>query len=443
MGVVNPIKLLVFSAIIWLFIYIQMPVTYLYDGNVFFPIFTLIIFILTFIIGVVSLKTKTIKPIAEISDKKTKQIVFFLFCVGVFGVLLKLYVGFFKSGIFVAEDIFEERLENMGNELSGGGVGVIASLLFPFSFISLLMIIYNYKIFNKLFILIVGLVGVYPFVETFFMGGRTIIALLGTTLLFVLFASFYKHTNLSLLNIKIGGVDLVKVPKFIFKKSVIIPLLLIGLIFVSYSINVVNKRLTRFGYGDRTFKVWEQKDYQWVKFNKDFKNEYFNSSDEEKVKLIGLHNLKHYFVHGVVEYVRLINHLEKTTGYYYGQYEFNVFFKFFKFLGAPIKSMSELNSIINRKSVYRTFWGAFYIDFGLFGVLIMFFWGRFIKRVYTHAKKGNTQYVIFYGYLATIILTSFYLNFLLGSSSYYLFAFFVSIFLFRFWPNSSVIKKQE
>jgi|GEM_PF-2330817 len=436
MGVVNPIKLLVISAVIWLFIYVQMPVRYLYNGSVFFPILTLVIFILTFIVGILSLKTNTIKPIEQPSDKKLKQIVLLFFCIGVFGVLLKLYVGFFKSGIFVAEDIFEERLENMGKELSGGGVGVIASLLFPFSFVCLLIAIYNYKIFNKFFLLLIGIAGVYPMIETFFMGGRTIIALLGTTLLFVMFTSFYKNVNVRLLKIKLSRVTIISLPKFLFKKIIIIPLFLITFLFVSYSITVVNKRLTRFGYGNNTFKVWEQKDYQWVKFDKDFKEAYFKSTTEVKNKMIGIYSLKHYFVHGVIEYVRLINDLDNTTGYYYGQYEFNVFFKFFKFFGIPLNSLGELNNIVKRKAVYQTFWGPFYIDFGIFGVVIMFFWGRFIKRVYAHARNGSTQYVIFYGYFSTIMITSFYINFLLGSSSYYLFAFFISLFIFKYWPKN-------
>lgn len=437
MGVVNPIKLLVISAIIWLFIYVQMPVRYLYNGSVFYPFLTLVVFILTFIVGILSLKTSTIKPIKESSDKKLKQIVFVFFCIGLIGVFLKLYIGFFKSGIFVAEDIFEERLENMGKELSGGGIGIIASLLFPFSFVSLLITIYNYKIFNKFLLLIIGIIGVYPMVETFFMGGRTIIALLGTTLLFVVFTSFYKNTNVPLLKIKLSRITIIELPKFLFKKAVIIPLIFISFLFVSYSVIVVNKRLTRFGYGDKTFKVWEQKDYQWVKFDEDFKEAYFKATDEDKNKMIGIYSLKHYFAHGVIEYVRLVNDLGSTTGYYYGQYEFNVFFKFFKFLGIPLSSLGELNNIVKRKAVYQTFWGPFYIDFGVFGAVIMFFWGRFIKRVYIHARNGSTQYVILYGYFSTIIITSFFINFLLGSSSYYLFALLISIFVFKYWPKKT------
>lgn len=443
MGVIHPLKLIFLSLLVWLFFYVQMSVEYLYDGSTFFPIFTVVVFILSFTLGMNSLKTNKIKQVISHTHKQIKQIVFLFFLMGLIGVFLKIYVGFFKSGIFLADDIFEQRLENMGKELSGGLIGVLASVMFPFSFITLLISLYNYKKFSKLYLFIIAVLGSYPFVETFYMGGRTIIALLGTTFLFVCFATYQKYSKADEIVIKANKLKLLKLPKFLLKKTVIIPLVLIALLFTTYSINVVAKRLNRFGYGDKTFRVWERKDYQWVKFDKDFKKGYFKSSQDEKDKMIGLHSLKHYFVHGAVEYVRLVNDLEKKTGYYYGQYEFNVFFKFFRIFKIPLKSLGDLNEIVKRKSVYQTFWGPFYIDFGLFGVIILFFWGRFVKRIYIKAKMGSTPHVIFYGYLSTILITSAFLNFLLGSSGYYLFAFLVSLLVFDYFPviNLKTIKK--
>ncbi len=443
MGVINPIKLLFISIFIWIFIYIQIPVTYLYEGSIFFPIFSLILFIGSLILGILSLKGSSVKSIKIYSTKKINQIVFVFFIIGVIGILLKIYIGFFKTEIFVTDDIFEKRMDTMGKELTGGAIGIVASILFPFAYINLLIAIYNYKQINKWFLTLIILLGFYPLIETYFMGGRTVIALLGATIIFVLFASFFKNSTVKLIKITLLKKTLLNVPKFLFNKKIIIPTLLIIVLFVSYSVSVVNKRLTRFGYGDSTLRVWEQKDYQWVKFNDNFKTAYFKASQEEKNKMIGYYSLKHYFAHGVIEYIRLVNHLEYKTGYYYGQYEFNVFFKFFKAFGVPLKSMGELNSITKRKAVYKTFWGEFYIDFGLFGIIIMFFWGRFVKRIYTYSKRGSTPHLIFYGYLSTLLITSFFINFLLGSSSYYLFAFLISLLIFKYWPNNLVLKLKK
>jgi hypothetical protein len=436
MKAIHPVKLLLWSFLVWLVFYIQLPVKYLYNGSIWFPLLTLILFISAFIFGIVSLKTASIKTLKTTSNKKLKQIAYLFFFIGLLGILLKIYIGFFKSGIYTSNDIFEQRIENMGKELSGGAIGAIASMLYPFSFLALLIGIYNYRVFNKVYLFIIIVFGLYPIIETFFMGGRTIIALLGATIIFVSYASFFKNTTFTILKFKVLNTTLASLPKFIFKKKVIIPLTIVSLLFVSYSIKVLDTRLTRFNYGDRVFKVWEQKDYQWVKIDKDFKQDFYRATSEEKSRMLGLFSLKHYFVHGVFEYVRLINDLEKTTGYYYGQYEFNVFFKFFKMLGVPLKSFGELSVVLKRQAVYQTFWGPFYIDFGLFGLIIMFFWGRFTKRIYTYAKQGSTPHLIFYGYFSTIIITSFFINFMLGSSSYFLFAFLISLLVFKYWSNN-------
>lgn len=436
MKAIHPVKLLLWSFFIWVFFYIQLPVKYLYNGNIWFPLMTLILFILAFIFGIVSLKTASIKTVKVTSHKKLKQITYLFFFIGLLGIALKVYIGFFKSGIYTSSDIFEQRIENMGKEMSGGIIGAIASILYPFSFVALLIGVYNYKIFNKLYLLIIVVLGLYPIVETFFMGGRTIIALLGATIIFVSYASFFKNTHFTIVKFKILKTTLTALPKFLFKKKVLIPLAIISFLFVSYSILVLDTRLTRFNYGDTVFQVWEQQDYKWVKFDNDFKKDFYVATPDEKSRMLGLFSLKHYFAHGVFEYVRLVNDLEKPTGYYYGQYEFSVFFKFFKLLGVPLKSFSELSVVVKRQAVYQTFWGPFYIDFGLFGLIIIFFWGRFIKRIYINAKRGSTPHLIFYGYLSTVIITSFFINFILGSSSYFLFAFFICLLVFKYWPNN-------
>ena len=255
MQAIHPIKLLLWSLLVWVFFYIQLPVTYLYNGSIWFPLFTLTLFVLAFCLGVISLKTSLVKPLKVTSNKKTKQIAYLFFFIGVIGILLKLYIGFFKSGIYIANDIFEQRLENMGKELTGGAVGVIASILYPFSFLALLVTIYNYKIFNKTHLFLIVSFGLYPIIETFFMGGRTIIALLGTTIIIVSYASFFKNTTFTIVKFKVLKTTLASLPKFLFKKKVIIPLAIVSLLFVSYSIKVLDTRLTRFNYGDTCLQL--------------------------------------------------------------------------------------------------------------------------------------------------------------------------------------------
>jgi hypothetical protein len=440
MDILKPGRILFLSNLIWLLFFTQIPGEYQYNGSFLYPVLTIFLFLVFFVFGLTSLKSKAVKTLRRTSLKKLKQITYFLFLIGLIGVLLKIYVGFFKTGIFLAQDSFELRLENMGKELTGGGIGILGSLLFPFSFVVLLIIVYNYKIFNNYFLGLGFSIGFYPFIETIFMGGRTIIALLGTTIIFVCIDSYRKNSKIPSLKIKFLKVFLFNFPQILLKRKVLIPSLIMGILFLSYSIDVIDKRLSKFNYGNKTLKVWEQKNYQWIKFDKEFKKEYYTSSSKERTILIGLYSFKHYFAHGTIEYIRLVNHLEKVTGYYYGEYQFNVFFKFFRAFGSPLQTMQEMQSVLKRKAVYTTFWGPFYLDFGLFGIVIIFFWGRFVKRVYIYSKRGRTEYVIFYAFLSTIIVTSAFINFLLGSSSYYFFAFFITALLFKYWPNNLVLK---
>ncbi len=436
MSVFKPFKLVLISFLIWLFFYVQISVEYIYNGSALFPITVLFFYILFFYLGLKTIHIKKYINKIKPSKSKIKQLLTILFIIGFIGVLLKFYIGFFKTGIFTAQNIFEKRLENMGKELSGGAIGIVASVMYPFSFIAISIAIYNFKILNKFFLILIILVGMYPFIEGYFMGGRSTFALLGTTMVFVMYASFFKNFNIIFLKIKLYGYRLVQIPKFLFKKKILIPALLVVVLFIGYSVKVVGDRMDRFRFGNHAIRIMEMKNNKWVKFDEAFKAEFYNATKEEQGKLIGIFSLKHYFAHGVIEYIRLVNHLDKKTGYYYGEYEFNVFVKFFKAVGVPLRSFTELNEILSRKSVYSTFWGPFYIDFGLFGVIIMFFMGRFVKKVYCYAKLGFTQYVIFYGYLCTIIITSFFINFLLGSSSYFLFAFIITLLLFRIVPNN-------
>ena len=436
MGVFKPQLLLLLSFLIWVFFYLQVDVTYLYDGSFLFPISTLISFIAFFLIGIYSLKSKSVRSIPKASDKKVKQIIYTLFVLGGLGVLLKIYSGYFNSGIFAASDIFDQRIENMNKEFTGGFTGLIGSILFPFSVVSMLIGLYNYKKIKNNFLIIIVLFGCYPFVETVFMGGRTIFALLGTTIIFTLYSSFVKNKTFKLTKLIYKNKVVISFPSFLKKKKIIIPLTLLAVLFISYSISIVSERLERFDYGNKVFEIWEKKEYRWIEFDKSFKKEYYRSEDEQKATMIGLHSLNHYFAHGVFEYVRLVNHLEKTTGYYYGMYEFYTFFKFFRALGIPVPSKFEMSEIIDRQAVYRTFWGEFYIDFGVLGIVIMFFWGRFTKSIYIYATRQHTEYVVFYAYLSTIVITSFFINFLLGSSSYYLFAFLITLLIFKIWPQN-------
>jgi oligosaccharide repeat unit polymerase len=145
--------------------------------------------------------------------------------------------------------------------------------------------------------------------------------------------------------------------------------------------------------------------------------------------------------HGVMEYIKMVNHVENPLGTYYGQYEFNIYFKALKVLGLPIKSYGELTKIQKRTGVYTTFWGDYYIDFGLLGVILMIFIGYLVKKIYVKAVSGNCISILFYCYIGVVILGSPFINLLSGSIIYYFNALLIASIIYKYLPNKLFVFK--
>ena len=435
MALLHPLRLLFISFVIWFVFFITIPANYLYDGSAAFPITIFVLYLLCFVLGYYS--SKRSKQLEEekqaLLNLKSRQLTLLFFLIGSIGVLTKVYAGFFVTGIYTAANIAQIREELFGQEFSSGLFGVVGAILFPFAVIAMLLVWYNYKRYNKLFVVLATLFGLYPMIDTFFLGGRTTMVLLGGTIAFTVLFGLRNNSNYKLTRVSYKGIKLFSYPAFFNKKRIWIPAIAILFLFVNYSVDVISGRLAQFNY-DNTLVVWEE--LHQADINDDYQKWVEKQPKEEQDYAIGIYSLKHYFAHGAFEYIRLVNHLEKKTGYYYGMFEFHVFFKLFRVFGLPIPSFEELNEVSYKPAVYTTFWGPFYIDFGVFGIIVAFFWGRFVRKVYSRACAGHPAYVVFYGYLATIILASFFLNFLLGSSSYYLFGFLATIIIFKVWPSN-------
>ncbi|MGB0357158.1 MAG: hypothetical protein ACPGC2_00370 [Flavobacteriaceae bacterium] len=432
---ISPARLVLASFLMWLIPASLVEATYLYAGNVYGPTLLLAGYILFFFLGYYSIKKGQIKKAIKHSPAKIKQITSILLFLGTIGVLIEIYIGFFITEIFTSTNTFDKRLELFNSENSSGVLGLISSPLYPLAFISFLITIHQFKLFSKLFRLTALTIGMYGFYKIFFVGGRTTIVFLLTIVFFVLYKAYIDYNKKGNLIISYFSLHIFSIPKQVTKRKVYTPTIIVVIAFVAYSINIINSRVNYYGYGDNVFAIWEQKDYQWVDIDDAFKQRFYAAKDEEKNKILGWYSLKHYFAHGVYEYIRLANDLS-PFGHYYGQYEFNVPFKFFRALGIPFKSFSELNEIVKRQAVYSTFFGPFFVDFGVFGLGVLFFVGRMVKRVFVKAQYGSIPHIILYAYISLILLSSFLINFLMGASFYYLFGIIATMLLFKFYPNN-------
>lgn len=433
----KPIKLLILSGLIWLFSFLTLPATYVeLGGATWFPILTLVLFNLLFILGIKSVKGAKATQ-NEISIQKKTFLVLLFFSIGAVGVLIKVYQRVFIEKIYFAENLVRTRMDLMAGELNSGILGLLSALTYPFATIALMLAIIWIKNMSRFTFIIILLVGLFPIYDSILTESRLLIVFI-VGMLGVCYLASGINLFKSYKRIKLGNIKLLSIPDVLFKKKVWIPMLIIAIGFTVFSQKVINNRLATFSYID-TMKVWEH--YHQVEVDKDFKKMVKTSnSNVEKNKLIATYSLKHYFAHSVFEYIRLNNHLEKSWGYYYGMFEFYTYFKLFKLLGFDIPPFSELNKISYKPAVYSTFWGPFYIDFGVFGFVISFLLGRSSQRIYLKARQNSPIHILLYAFIAMVILASFFLNFATGGNLYFLNAIVVTIIFIQVWPNKLVFR---
>lgn len=432
MQLIKPFNLLLLSGFIWLVAFVSIPAKYVnLGGSLWFPIFSLLAFNLFFVFGLYSVKKKYYEP--RLYSKNKKQTIIFLMAfIGTLGIIVRIYQRVFVEQIYFAENFIKTRMELMAGEANSGLMGVFSAVTYPFATVALMLAILWYKSLNKLTLIILFVLGLFPVYDSFLTQSRLLIVLIFGLLFFTIVSakiSFFKrHTIIKIYNYKIF-----KMPSVLLKKKVMIPTVILIFGFVIFSQKVMNNRLSAFAYSD-TLSVWEF--YHESEIDEEFKLEVNNAESViQKNKLIATYSLKHYFAHSVAEYIRLINHLEKSWGYYYGVFELYVYVKILKILGLPIASFSQLNEVSYKEAVYTTFWGPFYIDFGIFGFFISFLLGRMVKRIYLKAKQGSEIDILFYAFIATVILASFFVNFAMSGNLYFLTAIIGAGLLIYFWPN--------
>ncbi len=427
-----PQKLLRYSILIWLIVYITIPTTYLNIKPIFFPLLILISYISVFVFGMYLIRGDKKLIIREVTARD-RLITYLSIALGFFGTLLKTYQRFIQQGYLFAEDYTKLRIELMEGELNSGFLGLLTALTTPFGLISFLIVLYFRKQFSKTIFLFTFLLALYPIFESYFTQGRMIIVIVVSMILITLFFHINNFTTFlnKKINIKIFKVKIFAFPKKLLQKKIIIPFFLLGFIFLTFSVKVVKDRLDLFNYKN-VFVVWENQ--QEMRLDPEFK-EYVSKSGQVNIE-IAKYSIKHYFAHGIFEYIRMVNHVDKPFGMYYGQYIFNPYFKSLNFLGIKTKPFLEMGKSMHKQNVYTTFWGPFYLDFGIFGIPIALIFGALIKYIYIKARKGYLPYVLLYSYFAFIILGSMFLNLMIGSSIYIFNALLLILFLYKVIPQN-------
>lgn len=412
---IAPFKLILYSFLSWFLAYIFIPTSYIVKGNRFFALAILFCYVGFLILGFRSAnKIKNQNYIPSKIDFFGIKLAFFI---GVFGFILKvIQIVFIQKSFSV--NTYELRVNNQFTEFNSGGIGVIIALTFPFAIIAFLSIIYYYKHFSKKMIIAATIVASLYIFDSLVNGSRLPIALILIISIIVWVFSQAHHGKLLLktISIKLYGYKLLNMHKFFFTKKMLL-FVIVGVLSYNFFINVMVKRLDYYEYDD-VLTYWEiQHD---SKINSDYKIKINKLPNKDKNRAVAKYSLLHYFTHAPFEFQKLVNHVDDPYGIFYGKYEFDVYFKFLRFLNIPVKSKLEMDKVLYHDGYYITFWGPFYIDFGIFGILIAFVLGYLIKKTYLMARNGYLPAILMYSYIAVVLLASFHVS-LFGGKYIYIF----------------------
>ena len=435
-----PENLLIFSWLLWLMFWLLTPGTYHEITPLIPAVPILIAYNLSLFLGFKLAKKKNYekRSTTEVSRKVIQQLLYIILAIGTIGVMLRLSQRL-STGFSFSVDITENRMSSLkAEEGSGGILSIFAAILYPFSFLALMVVVYFKQYFNRLIYIGTIILGLFPLLDSLALGGRSVLFFQGIALFILfqhrqlLFPSKYikKKIRFQYLRVK-------KFKFFLYRKNWVnaktVFIGIVGLYLMSvFFIQIQKSRTNR--YGDSI--PWEQavkfvEEGRLLKYNDDVRTEIIKG--DNSLGYLAQLTIVHYGAHGVFEYIRWVNNIDNIWGEHKGKYQFYVFVKFFKILGVDTgDDFMTMTNETGRVGVFTTFWGPVYIDFGIFGTIYALFLGFFIKTMYFRAMNKNLLGMLIYPFLGAMIFSISVINTIVGQNMYYFPAILLSYLLYRF-----------
>ena len=416
MRIISPSSLLFFSIIIWVVLFIISPYNYYFTQDISNATFFLFLSIICFVIGANSSFNKERNFYNRlIISTKANSIFKFSLITGIIGIFLRIYQRIFIEKIFIFDNLTEFRFSASNNFSEPSTIEVLSSIMYPFGLTALIFYIYfsdKIKI-NRNIIYLAGIM--YP-LESIFLGGRITIIVFLSMIFFSLFIkNFHKQ-------------------KIFLKKRSILILILFLFIFSLYSSSVVQARLSIMG-----FNLLSYIDFLEIQRQVLVSDSFYNFVDSENFSGLGLYlfiinEIIHYYLVGVIEFIKLFNY-NTTYEYWMGAHQFNVYLKFFSFIGIEnIPSFQDTLSSHHHPGQYPSVAGPALIDFGRFSIVYFFILGMISRKIYLDAISNGLIGLMLYPIVATTIIFSPMINLLMAQNLYILnsFLFFLLLIKIRY-----------
>lgn len=125
--------------------------------------------------------------------------------------------------------------------------------------------------------------------------------------------------------------------------------------------------------------------------------------------------------------------IDQKNDHYYGTATFSVITKFIlKIFNSPYNILEQIYKHNARPGIWSTFFFLWYLDFGWMGIVFMFIFGYFAKKVWANVYYlHNILYLPLLCFLSIVLLLILQLNYIAGSGTYALFSFVTLPLIFK------------
>jgi hypothetical protein len=166
-----------------------------------------------------------------------------------------------------------------------------------------------------------------------------------------------------------------------------------------------------------------------------------NNNSIKKMMVSGF-QIAQYYVHGVFEFDNLVKYYQKTPiKHQYGKFTFSIINKFTNKYEFTDSNLEEVQLMNPRGITFLTFFGGLYVDFGWFGLIMIFLYGCFQKRIVNKITFGNNSYLPLFFFLLFCNFFMLTFNFLRGMGTYILVVCFTFVFSLSLW-NKILLKNK-
>lgn len=336
----------------------------------------------------------------EVNENRLKSVFKVILMIAIFGVSLKLIDRFLIRGISISAGNMLNR--DQMETGSGNPIGIISSILAPFSYIPL-FIMWKYKL-ELWWLLRWGVIIVFfaQIFDSFLLGSRSIIFV---NLIFLfLYLIYFK--------------------KIILKLKTYLLLGLLG-VFLFGVMNYIFIQRTKEFFGDQVYELaLNESNFNFTATRTDeFKKSFDKKGDIGKSISFSYIITAQYFTHGMLEFSYLYSNYNNV--HTYGRYTFDLYFRLFDKVLPTNLAVGDPEDFLPRSGVYTTLLGPLFVDFGWFMIVFMFFFGKIVKAIYNTALNGADWAIIMYFYIFIILVFWPVFNFLSGAGGIFTITSFI------------------